>query len=184
MKPINNYESVQASSGEFPRLVPGGYCVEIVSAKDIPLDTNTNKGDYLKFEFDICHGDFKGYYAKQNERFGSDWYGNFIKSYREKALGMFKHFINCVEESNPGYKWEWNEKSLVGKFVGVTLQEEEYRKNDGTIGVRLIVKDIKTCQQILDGDFKVPQIKKLEGNSNINIPSNYIKDDSDEDLPF
>jgi N-acetyl-anhydromuramyl-L-alanine amidase AmpD len=70
-----------------------------------------------------------------------------------------------VEESNAGYKWNWDEKSLVHKYIGVTLQEEEYRKNDGSIGVKLVVKDIKTIEQIMKGEFKVPQIKKLAENN-------------------
>ena len=134
MRAINNFENVQASTGEFSRPTAGGYCVEILAVKDVPMDANTGKGDYLKIEYDICYGDFAGYYSKQHERFGGDWFASFIKSYKEKALGMFKHFTNCVEESNAGYKWNWDEKSLVHKYIGVTLQEEEYRKNDGCIG--------------------------------------------------
>ena len=61
MKAINNFENVQATNGEFVRPTAGGYCVEILSVKDVPLDVSTQKGDYLKIDYDICHGEFEGY---------------------------------------------------------------------------------------------------------------------------
>ena len=93
---------------------------------------------------------------------------------------MFKHFINCVEETNAGYKWAWDENSLVHKYVGVVLGEEEYQKNNGDIGVKLVVKDIKTCDQILKGDFKVPAIKKIVTTA----PATFAPVDGLDDLPF
>ena len=134
MKAINNFENVQATTGEFNKPTAGGYCIEILAVKDVPMNEQTGKGDYLKIDYDICHGEFAGYYTKQNEKFGGDWFANFIRSYKESAAGMFKHFINCVEESNAGYKWAWDEKSLVHKYVGVVLGEEEYQKRDGSVG--------------------------------------------------
>ena len=183
MKAINNFENVQATTGEFNKPTSGGYCIEILAVKDVPMNAQTGKGDYLKIDYDICHGDFAGYYTKQNERFGGDWFANFIRSYKETAAGMFKHFINCVEESNTGYKWAWDEKSLVHKFVGVVLGEEEYQKRDGTVGVKLVVKDIKTTKQILDGDFRVPTAKKIAQMENVATP-NFVEVDNLDDLPF
>jgi hypothetical protein len=187
MRAINNFDSVQATTGEFNRPTAGGYCIEILSVKDVPADEQTGKGDYLKIDYDICHGEFAGYYTKQNERFGGDWFANFIRSYKETAAGMFKHFINCVEESNAGYKWSWDEKSLVHKYVGVVLGEEEYQKKDGSVGTKLVVKDIKTCNQILSGDFKIPNIKKLSENkdtSSVSSAPTFVPVDSMDDLPF
>lgn len=188
MRAINNFENVQATTGEFPKPTAGGYCIEILAVKDVPMNAQTGKGDYLKIDYDICRGEFAGYYTKQNEKFGGDWFANFIRSYKETAAGMFKHFINCVEESNTGYKWAWDEKSLVHKFVGVVLGEEEYRKNNGEIGVKLVVKDIKTIHQIASGDFKVPAIKKLAENASApsygSVPTPNFEDITDSDLPF
>lgn len=188
MKAINNFENVQATTGEFSRPTAGGYCIEILAVNDVPMNEQTGKGDYLKIDYDICHGEFAGYYTKQNEKFGGDWRANFIRSYKESAAGMFKHFINCVEESNRGYKWAWDEKSLVHKYVGVVIGEEEYQKKDGPVGTKLVVKDIKTTEQILKGEFKVPAIKKLAENdsapsySPARMPN--FEDITDSDLPF
>ena len=185
MRAINNFENVQATTGEFNKPTAGGYCVEILVAKDVPMNAQTGKGDYLKIDYDICHGEFAGYYTKQNERFGGDWRANFIRSYKESALGMFKHFTNCVEESNAGYKWDWNEKGLEHKYLGVVLGEEEYRKNNGEIGVKLVVKDVKTTDQILKGEFKVPAIKKLAETATAPTSApNFVEIGSMDDLPF
>ena len=96
---------------------------------------------------------------------------------------MFKHFTNCVEESNNGYKWEWDEKTLIGKFIGLVLGEEEYEANDGSIKTRLYVKDIKTIFDIADKKYKVPELKKVKRQENVSgfapMPS---VDNSD--LPF
>ena len=186
MRVIENYDEVKANNGEFERPGNGGYILEIVNVADVPYSEETKKGDYLKIGYDIAQGDFKGHYTKQNEHFGGGkWFANVIKSYKEKALGMFKHFTNCVEESNPGFKWNWQEDKLVGLRFGATLQEEEYEKQDGSIGTRLVVKDIKTVKQIMDGDFKLPTTKKLERTA---APANDFAVLSDNDfaasLPF
>lgn len=183
MKAINNFENVKETTGKFRKPKAGGYCVEILAVKDVPMNEQTGKGDYLKIDYDICHGEFAGYYTKQNERFGGDWFANFIRSYKEKAAGMFKHFIKCVEESNAGYKWEWDEQTLVHKYLGVVLAEEEYQKRDGSVGVKLVVKDVTTVDQIMEGDFEVPAIKRIA----VTAPSpsfDFVDAGSDEELPF
>ncbi|MBQ8552531.1 MAG: hypothetical protein IJ428_06950 [Clostridia bacterium] len=163
MKPINNYESIQASTDEFARPVPGGYIIVITGVKDVPLDPVSGKGEYLNIQYDFAAGDFKGYHREMSERFGF-WGGSFIRSYKEKAVSMFKHFTNCIEESNPGYKWDFNEVGLIGRYLGIVLGEEEYLSNkDNCIKTRLAVKAIKTPKQIQEGDFKVPPIKRLDG---------------------
>ena len=183
MKPINNFENVQASTGEFNKPTAGGYCIEIVAVKDVPMNAQTGKGDYLVIDYDIYYGDFKGYYTKQHERYGGDWFASFIRSYKESAAGMFKHFINCIEACNIGYKWDWNEQSLVGKYLGVVLGEEEYEKKDGTVGVKLVVKDIKTVKQIYDGEFKIPERKKVQ--SSVTTSASTLPPISGaDDLPF
>lgn len=184
MRAINNFENVQESTGEFSKPTAGGYCIEILSVTDVPLNPQTGKGDYLKIEYDICRGEYAGYYAKQYERFGGNWFANFIRSYKDTCAGMFKHFIRCIEESNAGYKWNWDEKSLTHKYVGVVLGEEEYQKNDGSIGIRLAVKGIKTTDQILTGDFKVPAIKKLTVSAPVAVAPNFAPVDTEDDLPF
>ena len=54
MRVIENYENIQASSGEFARPGNGGYILEIVNVTDVPFDPVKGKGDYLKIDYDIA----------------------------------------------------------------------------------------------------------------------------------
>lgn len=180
MKPIKNYENVQPSTGEFARLIPDGYVCEIKKVTNVPMDKN-GKGDYLKIEFDIAYGSLSGYYQDQFDRWGGNWNGSFIRSYKEKALGMFKHFTNCIELSNE-YVWDWNEEGLVGKQIGLVLGEEEYVNSSGEVKTKLSVRSVKTVNQIMEGDFTIPKLKELKPEEKERfIPLNDVLDD---DIPF
>lgn len=186
MKAINDFANVKASTGEWESPKVGGYICVITEVEDVQLDANTGKGDYLKIEYDIDEGDFEGYYKDLFHSKGY-WGGRMVKSYKEKALGMFKHFIDCVEQSNKGYKWNWEEKTLINKKFGAVFGEEEYRKNDGSVGTRLVVSQIKTIEQIKKGDYKIPQLKKLkDGSTSVQPQQQEVTFSSadDSDVPF
>jgi hypothetical protein len=184
MKKIENYESVQASSGEFARPSAGGYVAMITNVEDVPLNPNTNKGDYLKIEYDFTEGEFFAYFSDFNKKNGY-WHrsGSFFKSYKETALGRFKHFTNCIEKSNEGYSWNFDEKTLAGKQIGLVLGEEEYIANDGSTKTRLYVAYVKTVEQIRNGDFRVPALKKIkqEEQGFVDISNSNT---GEEELPF
>jgi hypothetical protein len=184
MKRIENYETVQASSGEFARPAAGGYICKIIDVEDVPMDANTGKGDYLRIEYDIADGEFKGYYKEQFDRWGGNWNASFIRSYKEKAIGMLKHFTNCVEQSNAGYEWDWNEKGLIGKVVGLVLGEEDYKNSMGDIKTKLVVSQIKTVEEIKNGDFKVPAPKKLQPETTSSDFDAFEEIKTDDTLPF
>lgn len=153
MKQIDNFENIQAST-DASKLLPGGYVVAIMNVEDFP------DKEYLKIEFDIAEGEFMNYYSDMLTMRGF-WGGKFIRSYKEKAQGMFKAFISAVEKSNDGFKWNWDESKLAGQFVGVVLGEEEYIGNTGDVKTRLYVKSVKTVDDIREGKYKVPDKKCL-----------------------
>lgn len=175
MKPINNYDKVQAS-GEFERLAPGGYVIKIQGVADDAAK------EYLRVVFDIAEGPEKGRYA--NEDAEHEFRHSFIRSYKEKALGMFKAFTNALEASNPGYKWDWNEKALAGKVLGLVIGYEEYEANDGNIKERMRIASCTSADRIRQGNFKVPELKKLATSSKPAAPVSGFSPLSDEDLPF
>ena len=183
MKRIENYENVQASSGEFARPTTGENICKIIDVEDVPMNAQ-GKGDYLRIQYDIADGELKGYYKEQFDRWGGNWNASFIRSYKEKALGMLKHFTNCIEQSNAGYEWDWNEKGLIGKFVGLVLGEEEYKNSAGEIKTKLVVSQVKTVDDIKNGNFKVPAPKKLAVETQTNDFAGFSPIDDDSDLPF
>ena len=158
MKKFDNWESVEEVGNSVQKILPpGGYVGKITSVTDVP------EKEYLKIEWDISEGEYKGNGASCVERNGFLPSANrFVRSYKESALGFFKGFISSVEQSNPNWKWAFDEKQLVGKTIGVVLGEEEYRKNDESIGTRLTVKRTIPADDVRKGNFKIPDKTKLK----------------------
>lgn len=166
MKNIN-WNDVQEAT-ERRDLPIGGYVAGICKATDEPAK------ERLNIEWEVAEGEFKGYWREQTaslvERGKLNpgewaWGGKTIKSYKEKALPFFKGFITAVEQSNPGYKFNNDEKTLRGKLVGVVLREEEYMGNDGNIKTKLVVDRFTSVDKIRSGDYEVRPKKTLAGAS-------------------
>jgi len=181
MKPIKGYNNAQASEG-FERLPAGGYVIKITGVK------NDEEKKYLKIVYDIAEGPERGRY--KNEEPKNDFRHSFIRSYKETALGMFKAFIIAVDGANEtnfneSIEKGFDEQALVGKRLGVVFGYEEYEANDGNVKERLYVKSCTTAQKIIDGDYKVPELKKLkaEKRSAGAIPEGFTPL-GDADLPF
>ena len=162
MKPIEGWENVKENTG-FQRLAPGGYFIKILNVE------NVEPKQYLKIAFDIADGPNKGYFAKQyaedtHEKDKKKWpnAGTFVRSYKDSAKSMFKGFTNAIEGSNKNYQWEWDEQSLVGKYVGVVIGDEEYLNQKGQLRTRNYVAAVRSIDTIKKGEFKVPEIKKLD----------------------
>lgn len=172
MQPIKGFDKVQAS-GDFERLPAGGYVIRITDAKDEPSKS------YLAITFDIAEGKFAGHYKDVPADLVA--IHQFIRSYKDTAVGMFKAFINAVEASNDGYKWAWDEKTLVGKIVGVIMGEEEYENNRGEVKTGLKVRSCRPADAIRSGNYKVPEPKKLVKADA--IPEGFTAL-ADTDLPF
>ena len=145
--------------GEKKRLPAGGYVVRIKSVE------NVNQKEYIKVDFDIAEGEFAGYYADLYDR-AHFWGGSLIRSYKTKAAGFFRGFLDDLTASNEGSTLigddgNVNELQFVGKAIGVVMGAEEYEGNDGTVKTRLKVRATVPVDRIRNGDFTVPELKKL-----------------------
>ena len=175
MKPITNYDKIKAS-GEFERLPAGGYVIRITACEDKP------DVEYLVITYDIFEGAYKDHFKDSDAE--HVFTHQFIRSYKATALGMFKAFTNALEASNPGYKWDWNEKGLAGKLLGVVLGEEEYENNRGEVKTGLKVRSCRAADDIRQGNFKVPELKKLEKTAVQPAQVPGFTPLSDADVPF
>lgn len=172
----NNVQEIREDESMGP--VPGGYAAKIVSVED------REDKEYLRIEWDFADGEFKGHNAETFQRAGF-WPCSLIRSYKPKALGFFKAFKTALEESNPGYKFdEMNVQGMVGKYIGVVLGEEEYVKNNGAIGTRLYVAQTRSGKAIREGDFKVPEIKRLAQQHAAAVTAPAFETIDDNELPF
>lgn len=182
MKPIKGYKDAKAS-GEFERLPAGGYVIRITGVTD---ETAPDK-QYLRIVYDIAEGPEAGRY--KNEDPDNDYRHAFFRSYKDTALGMLKAFLNAVDETNgtklgDTVETGLDEQQLVGKTLGVVFGYEEYAANDGNIKERLYVKSCMSADRIREGDFKVPDFKRLKTTPSASpIPEGFTAL-SDSDLPF
>lgn len=196
MQPLNNWNNITPQlDGEFAKVTPGGYICRILNALDVK-----DKG-YLELSLDIASGEFEGFYHKQYKQFGGTWGGTWKcklnvfytsnnPSFAESTQRKFKGLITSIEESNNGYKWNWNEQTLKGLYLGVLFGEEEFEKNDGTIGTAVKPRFARSVDTIKSGDFEVPKFKPLKANKQSatqQTQANYYAgtvDIASDDLPF
>lgn len=172
---MNAYNEAEASTGsDFQKMPAGGYVVAIQAVRTKGNDYGREidypeEKQYVKLIYDIAEGDFAGKYSEnywigEDKDFGHQIYLSW------KNMGAFKGSIKCIEDSNPGFdamaaftadKWEL----FIGKQVGIVLGEEEYLGNDGSVKTRFGFPRLKTVQDIHNGRFKVPPLKKLDGGA-------------------
>lgn len=176
-----NLDNVQ-EAGDFRRPTAGAYICVITDVVDIP------EKEYLKVSYDHADGEFKGYYAELRKKFPDwDWCGAYCKSYKQAALPMFKRFCNAVSRSNGNFVFDANnenaeEKTLIGKKVGLVFQKEEYYGNDGSIKDRLIVAREFPIDK-LDSQ-KVPEPKTVNRVDSNEFKPVEVEVGIDEELPF
>lgn len=165
----NDWDTAQAFTGEGQQnLTPGGHIVRIVGMRQ---EVSRNGKPMLVVGFDIAEGsEFDGFFARQHEnkkKFDANakWAGviRYMLYGKDGAStnGFFKGFIGALEESNPGYRWNWDERSVAGKMVGMVFGEEEYRRQDGTIGTSVKAQMARSVQAIRDG-VEVPAKKTIK----------------------
>lgn len=183
MKPLNDtYKTAEASNGsDFTPLPAGAYICRITSAV-----ANEKDKPYIEVTFDIADGEYKGYYS-DDWGTSNTWAHSKRHYYTSAAMGMFKGFIQAIDESN-GTNFDaevesgFDESKLVGKLIGYVVGEEEYESNTGEIRTRLAWRDakVRTVAQIKSGKCKVPDKKLLQISRS--EPSGFIP--SDDDMPF
>lgn len=147
---------------EAERLPAGGYIIKILKAEEL----NYSWGDVLLFNFDIAEGEHKDFYADnyRNQQ-GEDkkWKGQFRLNIpkddgSEKDQWTQKKFNTTmanIEDSNPGYRFEWDENTLKGKIVGALFNNKEWEMN-GKTGFATACHSFVTAETIRSGKFKIP----------------------------
>ena len=187
MEKIEGYEEAQAITGEYERLEAGGYICKIVNAKE---EKSKSGKRMLVLQLDIIEGERKEYFKKrfeENTNTEKKWPAGAI--YRQmlegkKSADFLKGLMTSLEASNEGFKWNWEEKKLIGLKCGGIFGEEEYERMDGSVGNTTKIKYIRTTKAIQEGNYKIPEIKKLpQKGEAFEDFVNSVNSDSD-DLPF
>lgn len=207
MKPIENFENIQSNYSyqeEFKRLRPGAYFCVI---KNAYMKTSTTGKEMLCLDLDILDEEFRDYFQKQ--------YDNSIKDIKDRKWGCtyrtlvydqpkyFHALMTAVSNSNPGYSLieaNWDESTLIGKFVGGVFGLEEYEKADGTISASMKCIRVRSTEKL--ETVATPAVKLIDktmlpyeeyekrkerlkdfGNRRPQI-KDFVPKIADEDLPF
>lgn len=127
----------------------------------------------LKVQFDVAEGELKGFFVKQFEENTNDdkKYKGMTTIYIPKDDGTeedgwtkntFAKWTNALEDSNNGYKWDWDEKKWKNKLIGLVF---------GEIGTVIDGKDIvytdcrypTSVSDIRENKFKEATFKAKNG---------------------
>jgi len=176
MKPTcSNFEAKK--SGNYTDLPPvGAYVAEIQAVRVLdPQKDNSVQRITIELLMEIIEGEyanrFHEVYEDQQERFGSTAkykgifrlypYTDDDEDYRKRA---FQSNLWCVQESNPPYKWDWDEKKLKGKKVGISLRKRLYTfngKDRETVEIAKFetIDDVRNgkCRPVKDRDQREKQ---------------------------
>ena len=167
MKAIDNWENVEAKGMEDFKSLPIGAYECIIRKAEVYKNPTTEKESF-RVQVDIASGEYKGYFQQRydnNTRSDKTWDNNSTRylAFQGDNVSYFKGFITCVENSNAGYKWDWDETKLTGKKICGVYQYEEYERQDGTKGVKVRLSKFRSLDKMKDIEVS-DSVKLLNGN--------------------
>lgn len=194
IKKFNDFNETKgySDSQQLPR---GGYVCKIIGAKPI----ETKFGQSIKVAFDITEGEFAGYYQQKydaNKNEDKKWPGTFLLNVPTDdgstqdgwTKRKFRTFTDALEDSNPGYHFDWDETKFKNKMVGFIFNYREFELPDGKTGWTPNAQNSTSVQKIRDGKFKLPEDKPLKNRpaAPSNSPDGFVNVPvgTDEEVPF
>lgn len=165
-------------------------------------------GEQLCVVFDIAEGAQTGFYQREfaaNTNDNRKWKG-VLRVWLPKDDGTekdewtkstLKGLTTAFEKSNPGYKWNWDERSLAGRMIGIMFRNEEW-EYDGKTGWTVRPFKAMSVDTVRSGDYTLPKDKPLKNKSFNGYGESYdgyasapnyssdfaTLDDDDAQLPF
>lgn len=179
MERIENWDNVEAKGMEDFKALPIGAYECVIKEANIHKNKETQKESF-KVSIDIASGKFKDYFQKRydNSSFHpKKWDNNAVKylAFKGDNVSYFKGFITCVENSNPGYKWDWDESKLTGKKICGVFQYEEYQKQDGSNAVKVRLNKFRSIDKIKETNDNLNDSVRLLNGSYMSIDDYYEK---------
>lgn len=169
-KDFNPQEGTQ-SSGIAP-LPAGAYVGKIYGAR---VEESAG-GLRLAIQVDVEEGEYAGHFHR---RFNADQGGRFPARYKgvtrlnipdantpaDRAQWQTRAFESlawALEQSNPGYHWDWDEAKLAGLAVGFTVREKDYYiPESGNSGTTTEIFAFWPVEKIRAGEVKTPKKREL-----------------------
>ena len=167
MKVIENWEQVEAKGMEDFKALPIGAYECIIRSAEVYKNPTTEKESF-RVQVDIATGDYKGYFQRRfdnNTSSSKTWDNNATRylAFQGDNIAYFKGFITCVENSNPGYKWDWNEEKLTGKRIVGVFQYEEYENQEGKKNVKVRLNKFRSLDKLSEIEVS-DSVRLLDGS--------------------
>ena len=161
------YDQVEVKEFDFVPLELGGHRGIIKTAEEYTSQVSYNTS--LKVTVDTDKNDkqpnYFGEQFKNDTRAEKKWNNGAIKYVslkdEENCVRMLKAFITAVENSNPGFKYDWNKDvaQLNGKKIGLIFGLEEYNANDGTVKTTTKLTQFRSVDKV--DNAQIPKVKTL-----------------------
>lgn len=197
MKSFSGFDEAQkaAKASGSAKLPAGAYVAEILGVK---LETGSNgNSDRLHIQFDISEGEYEHFFRKQYEDNTNE-----DKKYKGKVAlwlpkddgsekdnwtkNSFAKWPNALEESNDGYKWDWDETKWKGKKIGLVFREVG-NVIDGKEVVYTEVAYPVSVEKVKTGKAGTAKFKAKNGYGEVKTGETdfvSVPDGIDEELPF
>lgn len=187
---IRSYNGFKAERTVARETLPaGGYVAKIMDAQVLTYDW----GEVLKIDFDIAEGEHKGFFAadyRANTANDKKWRGSYRinipnenNQYFDSQKKSFNNLIACLEETNAGYHFDWDEQKLKNKGIGVLFRNREWEYN-GNTGWSTECCAVTTAEDIRNANFKMPKDKPLKKTTATTTATFTDVENDDSDLPF
>lgn len=123
----------------FQQLPKGAYVIQIKGAKEIKNKTGT--GSHIAIQFDIAEGEYKDFYLKQYQSNTSEdkkWNNDAVyrlgvphEGSQAFVFDNWNTFFADLEDSNNGFVFNGDVKTLKGKLIGgkFHIEQSEYNGN-------------------------------------------------------
>jgi len=175
MKAYEGFKSEPAAK-KYPMLPAGTY---VAAIKNVKVE-GAEPDQQLVLRLDVIEGEWAGYYTKryQNDTLRTVTGGGSEAKYKgdlriqvpnpanakrehpEWDVRTFNNAIWAIEQSNPGYHWDWKEAGLKGKTVGINVREGTYNGNPYTQIGRL-----ENANDVRQGLVETMKPKKPSGSA-------------------
>jgi hypothetical protein len=190
MKKFEGYEAKRSGNAR-ETLPAGGYVCKIFKAEE----ETYSWGSVLVLSIDVTEGEYAGIWTrdyKNNTNEDKKWRGTMRLTVpkddgSEKDAWTKNSFNNAmwaIEASNPGYVWNWDERSLKDKLVGVIYRDREWEMN-GNTGWTTEAGGLTSVDDIRNNTFKALKPKPIKNKPAAAAPAfTDLASDDDGELPF
>jgi hypothetical protein len=194
MKATYNDFKAQENKGFSQLPPPGCYVAEIQGVK---LEESYDKSrENIVCMIEITEGEFTGQYHKvfeeQKDRFSGVKYKGvfrlvpFLETDEAWVKQRFEGNLWCVEQSNPGYTWDWDENKLTGKKIGINVRKNIYTGNDGKQKETTEIAKFETVEDVKNGKCKPmkERVQQKNGAAATDSESGYTNVTNHVEVPF